>query len=72
MLRGTPKVQYKIRRKQIMKNVDNTDVWKTHPFDAFWTRVRSQSCGEWPPPPPPPPGSHYFRMCMYMYVCHDI
>ena len=24
------------------ENVDNADVWKAHPFDAFWTRVRSQ------------------------------
>ena len=22
---------------------------------CFWTRVRSQSCGEWPPPPSPTP-----------------
>ena len=49
----------------LKKNVNDADVWKTHPFDAFlWTRVGNQPCGEWFLPPPPPLIGVRDRFCL--------
>ena len=55
LLRGTPKVQWRMEKTPLFKeNVDDAVYMaEKHTLSTlFWTRVRSQSYGEWAPPPP--------------------
>ena len=66
LLLGTPKVQWKMKKHPFLKeNVDDADVWKTHPFDAFFGHgwVASHVVSDPSPPlPPPPPDPDFNRV----------
>ena len=54
--KATPKVLNKELKIPLFKGECwRRCIWKTCLFDAFWTWVCRQSCGEYTPPPPPPP-----------------
>ena len=67
LLPGTPKVWWEIIKKHpfLKKNIDDTDVWKTHPF-AFWLFflhgcIASHVVSTQHPPPPPPVSHWHLR-----------